>query len=104
MTPLEKVTALSHGSFTRGNTDRYVVTQDLPVQLEKALQEPALLPEVIEAVRSFSWTRGYLSAAGWLDWLMNVPLEVRLTLPGIWAEMTACLATRRRTGCWHFFL
>ena len=81
VTPLEKVTALSHASFTRGNTDRYVVTQDLPVQPEKALQDPALLPEVIEAVRSFSWTRGYVSAAGWLDWLMNVPLEVRLTLP-----------------------
>jgi predicted phosphodiesterase len=82
VTPLEKVTALSHARFTRGNTDRYVVTQDLLVQPEQALQDPALLPEVIEAVRSFSWTRGYLSAAGWLDWLMTLPLEVRLTLPG----------------------
>src|SRR5690242_5851522 len=54
VTPLEKVTALSHASFTRGNTDRYVVTQDLPVQPEKALQDPSLLPEVIEAARSFS--------------------------------------------------
>src|SRR5258706_23020 len=81
VTPLEQVTALSHASFTRGNTDRYVVTGDLPVPPEKALQDPTLLPEVIEAVRSFSWTRGYLSAAGWLDWLMSLPLEVRLTLP-----------------------
>jgi predicted phosphodiesterase len=81
VTPLEKVTALSLASFTRGNTDRYVVTQDLPVQPEKALEDPALLPQVIEAARSFSWTRGYLSAAGWLDWLTNLPLEVRLTLP-----------------------
>ncbi len=81
VTPLEKITALPHASFTRGNTDRYVVTEDLPVQPEKALQDPALLPQVIEATRSFSWTRGYLSAAGWLDWLTNLPLEVRLTLP-----------------------
>ena len=81
VTPLEKVTALPHASFTRGNTDRYVVTEDLPVPPGQALQDPALLPEVIEAVRSFSWTRGYLSAAGWLDWLTNLPLEVRLTLP-----------------------
>src|SRR5260370_9572035 len=80
VTPLEQVTALSHASFTRGNTDRYVVTEDLPVQPEKALQDPSLLPEVIEALRSFSWTRGYLSAAGWLDWLTDVPLEVSLTL------------------------
>jgi predicted phosphodiesterase len=81
VTPLEKLTALSHASFTRGNTDRYVVTGDLPVQPEKALEDPALLPQVIEAARSFSWTRGYVSAAGWLDWLTNLPLEVRLTLP-----------------------
>src|SRR5258708_13635369 len=81
VTPLEKVTALPHASFTRGNTDRYVVTGDLPVPPEKALEDPALLPQVIEAARSFSWTRGYVSAAGWLDWLTNLPLEVRLTLP-----------------------
>jgi predicted phosphodiesterase len=81
VTPLEKVTALPHASFTRGNTDRYVVTGDLPVQPEKALEDPVLLPQVIEAARSFSWTKGYLSAAGWLDWLTNLPLEVRLTLP-----------------------
>jgi len=74
VTPLEKIISLPHARFTRGNTDRYVVTGDLPVLPEKALQDLALLPEVIEAVRSFSWTRGYLSAAGWLDWLMNVPL------------------------------
>jgi predicted phosphodiesterase len=81
VTPLEKMSALYHASFTRGNTDRYVVTDDLAVQPEKALEDPALLPQVIEAARSFSWTRGYVSAAGWMDWLTNVPLEVRLTLP-----------------------
>jgi predicted phosphodiesterase len=52
VTPLEKITALPHASFTRGNTDRYVVTGDLPVQPEKALQDPTLLPEVIEAVEA----------------------------------------------------
>jgi len=81
VTPLEKLTALPHASFTRGNTDRYVVTEDLPVPPVQALHNPALLPEVIETVRSFSWTRGYLSAAGWLDWFTNIPLELRLTLP-----------------------
>src|SRR3984893_1359647 len=81
VTPLEQITALPHASFTRGNTDRYVVTEDLPVPPEKALQDPALLPQVIEATRSFSWTRVYVSAAGWLDWFTSLPLEVRLTLP-----------------------
>ncbi len=81
VTPLEKLTSLPHASFTRGNTDRYVVTEDLPVPPEKALEDSTLLPQVIELARNFSWTRGYLSAAGWLDWLTNLPLEVRLTLP-----------------------
>jgi predicted phosphodiesterase len=81
LTPLEKLAALSHASFTRGNTDRYVVTDDLPISPEKALENSALLPQIIEMARGFSWTRGYLSATGWLDWLINLPLEVRLTLP-----------------------
>jgi predicted phosphodiesterase len=81
VTPLETITALPHINCTRGNTDRYVVSQDLPVVPEKVLEEPTLLNEVIEATRSFSWTRGYLSAAGWLDWLTGLPLELRLALP-----------------------
>ena len=81
VTPLEIITTLPQVQCTRGNTDRYVVTQDLPVPPEQALAEPALLAQVIEATRSFSWTRGYLSAAGWLDWLTRLPLDVRVTLP-----------------------
>jgi predicted phosphodiesterase len=81
VTPLETMTTLPHTSCTRGNTDRYVVTEDLPVPPEQALEEPALLPRVIELARNFAWTRGYLSAAGWLDWLTSLPLDVRVTLP-----------------------
>ena len=81
VTPLETIAALPQVTCTRGNTDRYVVTEDLPVPPEKALAEPALLAEVIEATRSFSWTRGYVSAAGWLDWLTSLPLDVRMVLP-----------------------
>lgn len=81
VTPLEQVTALPHAHFTRGNTDRYVVTDDLPMRPETSLDDPARLPHVIEMVRSFSWTRGYVSAAGWLDWLTSLPLDVRMSLP-----------------------
>src|SRR5260370_28343520 len=48
-TPLEKVTALSHGSFTRGNTDRYAVTQDHPVPPPKVAGDPSLLPDANES-------------------------------------------------------
>lgn len=81
VTPLKKITSLPRVSFTRGNTDRYMMTEDLPVPPEKALENPVLLPQIIEAARSFSWSKGYVSAAGWLDWFINLPLEVRTTLP-----------------------
>jgi predicted phosphodiesterase len=45
VTLLETITALPHARFTRGNADRYVVTGDLPVQPEKAREDPALLPQ-----------------------------------------------------------
>jgi predicted phosphodiesterase len=47
VTPLKTITALPQVRCTRGNTDRYVVTQDLPVPPEKVLEQPALLAEVI---------------------------------------------------------
>lgn len=81
VTPLEKLATLPRVSFTRGNTDRYVVTEDLPIPPERAQESLETLSQVIEAARSFSWTRGYLSAAGWLNWLTDLPLEVRLNLP-----------------------
>jgi predicted phosphodiesterase len=81
VTPLEKVTALPHASFTRGNTDRYVVTGELPLSQQQVRENLDLLPEAIEAAQGFAWTRGYAAAAGWFDWLANLPLEVRLTLP-----------------------
>jgi predicted phosphodiesterase len=81
VTPLQKLVTLPNVRFVRGNTDRYVVTGDLPIPQEKVRQDPALIPALVEFAQSFAWTRGYVTAAGWLDWLANLPLEQRLTLP-----------------------
>ena len=99
VTPLEKITALSHASFTRGNTDRYVVTGDLPVQPEKALEDPALLPKVIEAARSFSSTRGYVSAAGWLGLLGVHASPGKDDGPGIQSKHSDDKLEQRLAGC-----
>ena len=64
VTPLEKITALSHASFTRGNTDRYVVTGDLPVQPEKALEDPALLPAGHRGGKKFLLDQGLPQRCG----------------------------------------
>jgi diadenosine tetraphosphatase ApaH/serine/threonine PP2A family protein phosphatase len=32
---------------------------------------------------SFAWTRGFVSATGWFDWLAALPLEIRATAHGV---------------------
>ena len=73
-TVLERVTALRRVQFTRGNTDRYVVTGDRP-------PIPPPPGKEIEVAHSFAWTQGYVTSAGWFDWLERLPLELRLELP-----------------------
>jgi predicted phosphodiesterase len=83
VTVLERVTKLPRVRFTRGNTDRYVVSDELPISIEQiqAQSRLELLPKLLSTVKSFAWTKGYLTATGWLDWLGRLPLEQRLTLP-----------------------
>ncbi len=79
---LERLATLPNALFVRGNADRYVFTQDRPhPSVEDARQDPALIPILAEVAGSFAWTQGYLAAGGWLDWLQNLPLEQRPTLP-----------------------
>lgn len=48
-----------------GNTDRYVLTgEGQHPSLEEAAADTTLLPRLVEAVASFAWTKGYLTAAG----------------------------------------
>jgi predicted phosphodiesterase len=75
---LERLTALPNASFSRGNTDRYVVTGDRPPPL---LAEVQARPELVEVAGTFAWTQGALTSAGWLEWLAQLPLELRERLP-----------------------
>lgn len=79
---LERVTALPNASFTRGNTDRYIITGERPgPTLEEAQTHPQLVPILTELSANFAWTQGFLQARGWWNWLAALPLEVRLVLP-----------------------
>ena len=69
---LATLAALPDATFTRGNTDRYVLTGDLP---------PPSIGDPVQSAAFFAWTRGVLTAGGWLEWLDTHPLEVRLTVP-----------------------
>ena len=62
---LERLAQLPNARFTRGNTDRYVVTGDRPpptmAQVEK---DPSLLPVLVEVAQTFAWTQGAVTQAG----------------------------------------
>ena len=82
MTPLDRIDELPNAVCVRGNTDRAVVSFDFDERdLEEVAGDPALVGQVLRMARSFAWTQGYLSAFGWIDWLRDLPLDHRLTLP-----------------------
>jgi len=79
---LERLTALPNARFSRGNTDRYVVTGDRPPPILADVQaRPELLPVLVEVAGTFAWTQGMITSAGWLEWLAQLPLELRELLP-----------------------
>jgi predicted phosphodiesterase len=73
---------LPKARFSRGNTDRYLVTGERPPpRPADVAAEPGLLGRLLELTAAFAWTLGAVTAAGWFDWLSQLPLEQRLTLP-----------------------
>lgn len=79
---LERLAELENATIIRGNTDRYIVTGECPPpSLEDAKANADLVDLFARVAASFAWTRGFVSAAGWYEWLEGLPLEVRLTLP-----------------------
>jgi predicted phosphodiesterase len=79
---LDILSSLPDARFIRGNTDRYVVTGDRPSPtIEEAKSDPRLLGALVEVANTFAWTQGMVTAGGWLQWLQDLPLEMRDILP-----------------------
>jgi len=79
---LERLAGLPNVRFTRGNTDRYVVTGERPNPTFAAVEsDPRLLLPFVEIAQSFAWTQGAITVTGWLPWLAALPLEQRAVLP-----------------------
>ena len=79
---LERIADLPGAVVTRGNTERYVLAGDRPRPTrEEVLADPAQLDLLLAVEASFSWTRGAVTAGGWLGWLTDLPLETRTVLP-----------------------
>jgi predicted phosphodiesterase len=79
---LERVTKLPNVSFLRGNHDRYTVTGERPgPTLEQAQTDPKKISLLLTMASNLAWTQGQIRASGWWNWLEQLPLELRLTLP-----------------------
>jgi len=79
---LEMLHSLPHAQFVRGNTDRYTFSGARPSPtLDDVRADLDLLGQLVEVEGDFSWTQGAITAAGWLDWLADLPLEFHETLP-----------------------
>jgi putative phosphoesterase len=78
---LELAASLPRARFIRGNTDRYLITGEIPGFDPSADGEnlPGLR-FLLHLARSFAWTAGAVSAAGWLPWFKELPLEMRAQL------------------------
>ena len=79
---LQRLLSLPNATFIRGNTDRYVVNlNDHWPSFSETETDPQNIKIVIKVTRSFCWTLGAVSAIGCYDWLRDLPLDYRLTLP-----------------------
>lgn len=79
---IDRLQTLPNAHFVRGNTDRYILTNDRPFpSFADVVKNPDLLSRFLDVHAEFIWARGYLEAKGLLGWLDNLPLDYRLTLP-----------------------
>jgi predicted phosphodiesterase len=80
---VRRLMELPNARFVRGNTDRYVVTGELPAMITGVDQArtTAEMQMLVAASTSFAWTRGAVTAAGGYDWLAALPVQQRLSLP-----------------------
>lgn len=78
---LEALAELENITVVRGNTDRYIVTgEGPPPTLDQAQADPTLVDLHARVQASFAWTRGFVTAAGWLDWLSKLPIDATIPL------------------------
>ena len=80
---MERLKGLPNARFVRGNSERYLTTGARPLATPvEELTDLSLLPAYVGVLESFAWTAGAMAAAGHLPFMLDLPLEQRLTLPG----------------------
>jgi len=81
---LQRLASIPDLVRVRGNTDRYVVTEDVEADrtfLASAADDPEQALGGMRFGRGFAWTVGAAQALGLRDWLVDLPVESRTALP-----------------------
>jgi len=80
---VERICSLPHTQCIFGNTEQYILTgngpppytvRDIPHHLDR-------LPQFQQGTASWAWSKGWLCATGWIDWVAQLPREVHIALP-----------------------
>ena len=79
---MERLDELTNARFVRGNSERYLTTGARPLATPvEEMTDLSLLPAYVGVLESFAWTAGAMAAGGHLPFILDLPLEQRLTLP-----------------------
>lgn len=80
---LERITSIANACCVLGNTESYIIAGQGPpaLTIERVRQNPERLTDFQKATAAWAWSKGWLCAAGWFDWLLALPIEQRLVLP-----------------------
>lgn len=79
---MERIGRLPEAVFVRGNTDRLAASlEEMNPWLDEVKDKPEIWAMLVRINRSFAWTAGAMVSGGWREWLADLPLERRFTLP-----------------------
>ncbi len=99
---LKRLQALPNAEFIRGNTDRYIFTDARPHPwAEEVAADLSKLPTYAEVHGNFAWTTGIMAELGYLDWLSQLPFDVKMELPNgikLWGIHSSPWRDNDRTG------
>lgn len=99
---LERITRLMPAVYIRGNADRRIYENDLPLPLEVVQQRPELIPMLADLAASLAWSVGAVATQGWLDWFRRLPVEHRQRLPDGTNLLMVHASPGRDTGAGFF--
>lgn len=95
MEVLEIIASLENSTFIYGNNDRYMLDMDFPSVADMAkIDDPNTMNWLLHFWCDLSWTVGAIAKNGWMDWLAQLPLEIRRILP----DGTSVLLVHARPG------